>query len=412
MKKIYYISKREFTIRIQKKSFWIMTLLGPVIMSLLMIVPLWLSMDVSTAKNIVVTDQTTELYQELPQISKYNYLYNENFSIKTDSALKWFDAEAELRLENGKYKYVSTKVDVGLEQLLEKTIDAHLLAKKGGERYQLQTTYKVDKSQGRSIQEVLAYMMGISVYFFIFMYGIQVMKGVVEEKTNRIVEVMLCTVKPFDLMMGKILGISLVGFLQFMLWVISVFVLQNVVSSSLGLEQAASVDLNQLSAVADVEMISDVQSYLVVISEMNWAMILFGFGWFFLFGFLLFASLFTVIGSASDIDTDTQQFILPITVPLLGTIILAEQIVGNPFGTLAKVLSYIPFCSPIAMSLRLPFESYDSGFVWELLGSGLLLALTFVVAVWVASRIYRIGILTYGSKIGYKELIKWFFTKE
>lgn len=412
MGKIYHIARREFTIRVRKKSFWIMTFLGPVIMSLLMIVPVWLSMDVSTKQNIIITDSDEGIYSELPELSKYNYIYNDNFSIKTDSAFKWFDAVGELRSDFGDYRYISTKVDPYFEALLEKTIDAHLMVGKNQNHFFLDIIHQVDESQGSAVKELLAYAMGIGVYFFIFMYGIQVMKGVVEEKTNRIVEVMLCTVKPFEMMMGKILGISLVGFLQFILWGALLFLFQGMISNSLGIEQASGVDLNQLSNAADIEMINDVQIYLAAIESMNWPVILMGFIWFFLLGFLLFASLFAVIGSASDVDTDTQQFIFPITVPLLGTIIMAQQIVGDAFGTLAKTLSYIPFCSPIAMSMRLPFESQGANFVWELIFSGLILFVTFIGVVWVASRIYRIGILTYGSKVGYKDLIKWFFTKE
>lgn len=412
--KIYHIAKREFQIRVRKKSFWIMTFLGPIIMAALMIVPIWLTIDKSDSNIIVVSGFDDSLYQSLPKIDGLSYVQNNDVKASSDSILKWFNAEAELKIENEAIVFNTQVINSGNEQLLRSSIENYFLKKENQSSAfpVFNVKYLQDKSSGRAVQELMSYGMSIAVYFFIFMYGVQVMKGVVEEKTNRIIEVMLCTVKPFELMMGKIAGISVVGFLQFFLWIGLVLGFESIVSSTLNLDQLANVDLNSIDKAANLEVLQGAQMYLSILAEMNLPLILLSYLWFFLFGFLLYSALFAVIGSASDVDTDTQQFIFPITVPLFGTMLLAQKVVEAPHGFIAEFLSIFPFTSPLAMSMRLPFANSLDYFWLEVLFSSIVLFLFFVGVVWVASRIYRIGILSYGSKVGYSQLIKWFFEKE
>jgi ABC-2 type transport system permease protein len=410
--KIKYIAQREFSIRIKKKSFWILTFLSPLIMSLLMIVPLWLSTDHKSEKTVVFSGMTKEFTSKIPAIDGYSFIFNNTIQANPDSVLSFYKAESELRIENETLIYSTTDIDKKFEQLILTIFENNLLKKDiQTAPLKIKTNYLSSKTQGRFVQELMAYVMGISVYFFIFMYGIQIMKGVVEEKSNRIVEVMLCTVKPFELMMGKIAGISLVGFLQFLLWVGMTIGLKQLISSQLNLDIAQGIDLNAVSSQVNVALIQDTKAYLDVLNSLNLPLIFMGYVWFFLFGFLVYAAYFAAIGSASDIDTDTQQFILPITIPILGTIVLAPSIIAEPDGKLAHFLSWFPLTSPIAMPIRLPFGGESETFGLELIGSGLFLLFFFVFITWIASRIYRIGIMAYGTKTSYKQLIKWFFEK-
>ncbi len=412
--KIYYIAQREFRIRVQKKSFWIMTFVGPVIMACLMVVPLWFTLDKSDSNIMIVSNLAPELKETLPKIDGLTYVENNDLQAPADSVIKWLNADAELRFQNGEVILSSTKINAQNERLIFATLENTLLKMKSGqlELPKCKVRYLQDTSSGRAVQELMSYAMSIAVYFFIFMYGIQVMKGVVEEKNNRIIEVMLCTVKPFDLLMGKIMGISLVGLLQFVIWISLVLGLEALVSSILQIDQAVHVDLNALSSGMNLEVVQGAQAYLSVLKTMSLPLILVSYLWFFFFGFLLYAAYFAVVGSASDVDTDTQQFIFPITVPLFGTLLMSQKILSEPHDGLATCMSFFPLTSPLAMSMRLPFAGELPMFWLQVLVSSLVLFVAFVGFVWVAARIYRIGILSYGAKVGYGQLVKWFFEKE
>jgi ABC-2 type transport system permease protein len=231
----------------------------------------------------------------------------------------------------------------------------------------------------------------ILIYLCLFIYGAQVMRGVIEEKTNRIIEVIISSVKPFQLMMGKIIGVGLVGLTQFGAWIILSIVATKIVGHTI-----ASTPGGLMSA-------------LSVLQTIPFGKVLGCFIFYFLAGYLLYSALFAAVGSAVDSETETQQFMFPITLPLLFTYILSVSILFRaPDSPLAVWLSIIPFTSPVAMMLRLPFGVPT----WQLALSMLLLVLGFLFATYVAARIYRVGILMYGKKASYKELVKWFFYKE
>ena len=259
---------------------------------------------------------------------------------------------------------------------------------------------------------VIGMVGGLLVYFFTFLYGAQVMRGVIEEKTTRIVEVIISSVKPFQLMMGKIVGIAAVGFTQLMIWLLLAIVVISFSTLLLGVDsiQASSdnVMLEQ-GAAASMEQAEQLpqNEILKAISTINFPLIIGAFIFYFLFGYLMYAALFGAIGAAVDSETDTQQFMLPVTVPLIVSIAVSGIVITDPNGSIAMWLSFIPLTSPVIMMIRLPFI----GAGWQLLLSMFLLILGFIAATWLAAKIYRVGILMYGKKVSFKELGKWIFYK-
>jgi ABC-2 type transport system permease protein len=244
------------------------------------------------------------------------------------------------------------------------------------------------------------------IYMFIVIYGAQVMSGVVQEKTSRIVEVIISSVKPFELMMGKIIGIAMVGLTQFFLWVLLTVVISTVAGSFIGgkvdvdaLQQANSMGMQATPAASP----SQVQELVAMLNGFDFAQIVVLFVLYFLGGYLLYASLFAAVGSAVDSETDTQQFSLPLTLPIIFAIYAAIYSAQNPDGPLALWCSMIPFTSPIVMMVRLPFGVP----AWQIVLSLLILVMSFIGTTWMAGKIYRTGILMYGKKVTWKEMWKW-----
>jgi ABC-2 type transport system permease protein len=266
-----------------------------------------------------------------------------------------------------------------------------------------------DSSSGAAM--AVGFAAAILIYMSLFIYGIQVMRGIIEEKTSRIVEVVISSVKPFQLMMGKIVGIGLVGLTQFLLWITLSIGLMTVASQVMfkgKMDQIKSeVPMNKQAAAVSTD--GPGMDIIKAVQTVDWTYILPIFIIFFLGGYMLYSALFAAVGSAVESDTETQQFMLPITLPLLFTYIMSFSfIVNNPDSSLSFWLSIIPFTSPIAMMVRLPFGVPN----WELALSIILLIAGFIFTTWVASRIYRVGILMYGKKVSFAELGKWFMYKE
>src|ERR1035437_6988260 len=255
---------------------------------------------------------------------------------------------------------------------------------------------------------------GILIYLFIFLYGVQVMRGVIEEKTSRIVEVIISSVKPFQLMMGKIVGIAMVGLTQFVLWVTLTTILYGIGQATFlkdfsdiknsALQQNVIPSMpNQVKIQQQNINYSEAGEMIRGLQNINFVQILFAFLFYFLGGYLLYSALFAAVGSAVDSESDTQQFMMPITIPLVISFVAAQFIMQNPEGPLAFWLSIIPFTSPVVMMVRLPFGVP----LWEFALSMALLVITFIFMTWLAGKIYRTGILMYGKKVSYKELWKW-----
>ena len=256
------------------------------------------------------------------------------------------------------------------------------------------------------------------IYFSLFLYGAQVMRGVIEEKVSRIIEVIISSVKPFQLMLGKIIGVGLVGLTQFILWIALTLTLSTVAGTYMAknlkakTEQAAQMTGASSQDVAKVTGHADnpMGAVMEEIEGIPIAYTVSCFLFYFLFGYLIYSALFAAVGSAVDSETETQQFMIPITLPLIFTFMLSQStIVNNPDSPLAVWLSLIPFTSPIAMMIRIPFGGVTG---LQLAASMILLVLGFLFTTWVAGRIYRVGILMYGKKASYKELVKWFTYKD
>lgn len=264
------------------------------------------------------------------------------------------------------------------------------------ESFEGEETTKLDSG----VKVIFGLILGMLLYMFVFIYGSMILRSVLEEKTSRIVEIIISSVKPNQLMMGKIIGTSLVAFTQILIWTILVFVISTLASSVLGVSTSElnSVDLN------DPQVNSLLQSSLTAIFNLPLLNILIAFVFFFISGLFLYGSLFAAVGAAVDSETDANQFMLPLSMPLIiglyaGILTVSE----DPSGTIPTIFSHIPFTSPIVMMMRIPYGVP----IYEQLISLSILVATFFAIVWFAAKIYRVGILMYGQKPSYKDLFKW-----
>jgi ABC-2 type transport system permease protein len=255
---------------------------------------------------------------------------------------------------------------------------------------------------------------GVLIYFFVFMYGAQVLRSVIEEKNSRIVELIISSVKPVQLMLGKIIGVALVGLTQFLLWVVLTFAIvsagKSIIFPEQTLEEIISTGQYEKggtsSQIGDQPVMADqgnVRDMLESLGLVNYGLIIGAFLFFFLLGYLLYSSLFAAIGAAVDNDTDTQQFMLPLTIPLIISFVMIQVIINNPDGAISFWFSIIPLTSPVVMMVRIPYgvPVYEAA-----LAAGLLLV-SVVLSIWLAAKIYRTGILMYGKKVSYREIWKW-----
>jgi ABC-2 type transport system permease protein len=253
------------------------------------------------------------------------------------------------------------------------------------------------------IKVAIGGLFGYLIMMFIIIYGNFVMRSVIEEKTNRIIEIVISSVKPFQLMMGKIIGTSLAGILQFLIWAIVGGVLFFMASSYFGMEAGGSAG-QVAEAAKQAEHLNSFQSYLLEIQNLPIATLIICFVIYFIGGYFLYSSFYAAIGAAVDSETDSQQFLLPIIMPLmLGVYIGFFTVINDPHGTVATVFSIIPLTSPIVMLMRIPFGVP----AWQLILSIILLFATFMLVVWAAAKIYRVGVLMHGKKPTWKELVKW-----
>ena len=445
MNKLFLIIQREYFSRVKKKSFIVMTLLGPLLIAGLMIVPIWLAMRDQTDHTILVLDHSGLFIDKLPDSPQIKFQYSSESIQSARSRLKEgsFDVIMEIdvnsinapkatpvlyfekhpglnaevyianKIENilFDYRLQGDSIDVSRIRNARRPVEIKTITIKDGKFEKTNT----DLNMG------VGFVCAIAIYFMIFLYGSQVMRGVIEEKTSRIVEVIVSSVKPFQLMLGKIIGVAFVGITQFILWIVFTVIIQFMVTNILFKDQIADTlkRNSQMERVmkddlsANVDQLEKVQSPNKVIelinnaSNLNFTSILSCFAFYFLFGYLLYAALFAAVGSAVDSEADTQQFILPVTIPLIGSFIIAQSIVTDPYSSMAQFFSIFPLTSPIVMMVRLPFGVP----AWELALSMVFLVLGFLFFTWLAGKIYRTGILMYGKKTTWKELGKWLFYK-
>ncbi len=434
MNKIILILKREYLTRVKKKSFIIMTFLGPLLMAALMIVPVVLAtMQNIGEKKIAVLDETNWFIGKFEQDEnmQFHYVFDAVDSLKKQVLQGQYDllvyiprpelnipvnaeiySDRQIPLNVSSYIKNTMRKEVETKKLLASGIDPDVI--KSAKATINLVTIRLDEDGGETksfteINVALGLFGSILIYFFIFIFGSQVMRGIIEEKTSRIVEVIISSVKPFELMMGKITGIALVGLTQFLLWVVLTGSIYGVFMLIYGVAEGPQVLTTESAMTSSAEsMLPDMNNealteIIEVVDAINFPVIIGSFIFYFLGGYLLYAALFAAIGSAVDNEADTQQFMLPVSIPLILGLVVSNFIVNNPEGSLAFWLSIIPFTSPVVMMVRIPFGvAYG-----ELALSMALLIAGFLFTTWIAAKIYRTGILMYGKKPGYKELWKW-----
>lgn len=433
MNKIGLIIRREYLTRVRKRSFLIMTFLGPILMAAIYIIPIMLALNSNNENmRIAVVDEShwfENRFQDnkehtfviLPgqPIDSVKNLVKENIF---DMAL--YVPPTQLNIPSNAIVYsirqVPMEVETYISRVMQKEIEDQKLMANGVDP-EIVSAVKTDvnlsimrmdekgneKETFTKVQFTLGIALAMLVYMFIIFFGGQVMQGVAEEKTNRIIEVIVSSVKPFQLMMGKIIGVSLVALTQFVLWIVLTGALYLGFSAFMGLSNpemlsSGTVMAQQISN-ENVMNNESVQSILQIVHSIDFGTIIATFLIFFILGYLLYATLYAAIGSLVDNNTDAQQFTLPVTVPLIVAIISSFYIVNNPDSSLSIWLSMIPFTSPISMMVRIPFGVP----IWQIVLSIVLLAGTFVLMTWIAAKIYRTGILMYGKKLSYKEIFKW-----
>ncbi|RKE03685.1 ABC transporter permease [Marinifilum flexuosum] len=441
MNKIFIIIQREYLSRVKKRSFLILTFLTPLLIAGIYAFMIWMMLKDDTEKRTIAVLNESELVEPVKssEFTTYNYLQNASFEeVKSSMEKKGYYAILVIpknilqtktaELFSHKQVTIEVKSNVGrqIRQHIEKLKRSKIIAeanmpdleeKLAATRTPISMRTIKFGEGGEIKQSSTEIAMGIGfaasfiIYMFIFMYGVQVMRGVIEEKSNRIVEVIISSVKPFQLMMGKIVGVAMVGLTQFIMWVVLTGIIITVGSALVlpgvdmeALQQAKSVaELPAGAASLDAGQLKMAQDILGTFDLAYVAGIVGAFIFFFLGGYLLYSALFAAVGSAVDNETETQQFMLPITIPLILALYIGFAVAKNPESSLAFWGSIIPFTSPIVMLVRIPFGVP----IWELLLSMTLLIGTFLLITWIAAKIYRTGILMYGKKVSYKEIWKW-----
>ncbi len=455
MSKITLIIKREYLTRIRKKSFIIMSVLGPFIFAAYIIIPMYFAtLEDKEEKTVVVIDDSklfTEYGPEGPSfvIPGTDFL---KFQVVEGVPVETFKLGFE---ESGYYAVLfipsnilasevsqiyssnQTSVEVSgfIKRSMENEIEHLKLAShdiEGIEKIiaEVETSISVNNikwtKDGETQQSNTGVIMGVGylggmlIFFFVFFFGSQVMRGVIEEKVSRIIEVIVSSVKPFQLMMGKIIGVGLIGLTQFVFWLFFSALLITGLKAAFfpelnqtPTEQVVATDLfdqdNEPSASekipegidqGDLDMVQEIFASL---KSINGGVMIGAFLFYFIFGYLLYAAMFAVIGSMADNETDTQQMILPVILPLILGLYVMINAINNPDGALPFWFSLIPFTSPVVMMVRIPFGVPW----WQIALSGSLLVGTFLGMTWVAGKVYRTGILMYGKKSSYKEVWKW-----
>jgi ABC-2 type transport system permease protein len=447
MNKISIIIKREYMTRVRKKSFIIMTILAPVLMASIIIVPTLVMVNQEQDyKKIAVLEDNSDLFKgaikntknlefvyldnvkvddlknSFEQAGYYGILYISPEIVNTPNAVQLI-SKKQPPIDNLQYIESSLEKEIERQKLMTYNIkNLDEIMKNVETKVSIQTQKIGDsgeiKSTSTGIAMALAYIGGFLMYMLVFMFGSQVMRGVIEEKTSRVVEVIVSSVKPVQLMMGKIVGIALVGLTQFMIWVFLTIAIVGVLKSTV----LKKTDMTEMTQNVSKSLMTEGQQTAVATrsaeinpglaefsklfdSAMNqpWGLIIVSFIFYFITGYLLYASIFAAIGSAVDNETETQQFMLPVTIPIILALMVAMGTMQNPESSLSFWCSMIPLTSPIVMVARIPFGVP----YWQLAVSMFLMVITFIAFVWMAAKVYRTGILMYGKKTSWKEMWKW-----
>ena len=431
MNKIWLIIKREYLTRVRNKTFLLTTFLLPMAFMLFIFGSAFFAQSSKDDLRKIAVINAPGLFRFNLKSDTAHLVYDFNNKIDSSNfSNNGYDAVLNLNNDSFTRKFIiHSKKQLGIdaqnsiEKSLDKALENDQLQKKGIRKEILDSitkqtngVFSIDnrltsvagKSQGVNAQlnYAVGFGSGILIYITMFIFGAMVMKGVMEEKTNRIAEVMISSVKPFQLMMGKILGIAAVGLTQFVLWILLIFILLTAVGIFIPhqiLEHGINTNMSGNNA-----MVMKLMDLKQVASNINWLQIISCFIFYFLGGYLFYASLFAAIGSVINEDPqEAQSLMLPITMPIIFAFIIMSSNLNTPDSNIMVWASMVPFTSPIVMMARIP-----SGVPWQqLLLSMLLLIGGFLFTTWLAAKIYRTGILMYGKKATWKEMFKWAFRK-
>ena len=437
MNNLSIILKREYLTRVKKRSFIILTLLGPLFFATLMIAPSLLMINsdkMESKKAIAVLDETAWFKGkfETTDVNTFVY-YDDNEDIDSLKKLVFdgiYDAVlyvpmTSLNVPVNAKLYSNKQIPMTLNNYIKNTMKQEVEHKKllaSGIDPEIVKSVKTniniatirmdseteEKTSYAEIELIIGFFLAIIIYLVIFVFSSQVMRGVIEEKTNRIIEVIISSVKPFELMMGKILGIALVVLTQITIWIILTtaiyFIANGIILGPEILSPSGTVMTEQISQISETSNVQTVMLEAVnMVNSINFKAILIGFLFYFVFGYLLYAALFASIGAMVDNETDSQQFVTIVSLPLMIAFISTTTLMNNPDSSLGLWLSMIPFTSPVTMMIRIPFGVP----YWQVGLSLLILIITFVAITWFAAKIYRTGILMYGKKPSWKEIWKW-----
>lgn len=438
MNKIWLIIQREYVTRVRKRLFLITTLLAPVGIALMTTLPILFSNMDSGIKNIYVCDESANgvVFKNLKSTESLHFQdsplpYDELKKQLNDSSFNsilhvpsTFSKTNPAGVEFYTLSQPGLSLESDISQMLSDIFRTEELKKMNlteGQIDSLDTNISISTviSNGSSLKESntavaagLGYVMGFLIYIVLLIYGTQVMRGVMEEKMNRIVEVMISSVKPFQLMLGKIIGIALVGLTQFAIWILLSIIIFQGLSAFVGekinpetIQQTQT--MNQFSNPEAQQQFASLAGQLNDISNLPIALILITFPIFFFGGYMLYSSLFAAIGSAAGEEGD-QSLTFIVTIPIIISIMLMFTVLNDPNSQMAVIASLIPFTAPVVMSARIPFDPP----LWQVLLSILFLILGFLGTTWFAGKIYRIGILRYGKKASLKEMMKWLRYKD
>ncbi len=424
--KIALIISREYLTRVRKKSFLILTILLPVLLAAVIVLPvlLLMSSEENRKSNVLVVDDTTVFLNAFQNTDNTTYSYRsgniealkeEAFSQeKYDCVFHILDVSQGLKANLFYHNSLPPGLQSSLESQMNEVFFNRILQdslhidpaqfEKMQELTRANVTNVLVDDKGKEhenaseMNEVMGMICGFLIYFVIIVFASQVLRGVLEEKSNRIVEVLVSSVKPGELLVGKIVGIGLVGITQFLIWVALTFALIFVIQV-VGPDLSGSAQPADVAAPTTASLFQQINNYFPI----SFTQIILCFFFFFVFGYLIYATLYAATGSVVDSESDSQQYTLPVTLPLLLSIIMVPYMSVSPGSSLSFWLSMIPLTSPIAMMVRLPVGVP----LWQLLLSMAICVLFLLLCIRVAAKMYRTGILMYGKKSSWKEIIRW-----
>jgi ABC-2 type transport system permease protein len=428
MKILTLIIRREFMAKVRNKSFIVMTFLSPLLFVGIATFVAYLSSMKADVKDIALYDQTGMFVSTFKSDDEYRFtnVSGQDLQLVRDSVKSGFyqgmlfipQTESINELKD-RVRYISNDspnlMFLGsIERAISDKLTTQNYIASGLDTLKIkdaeaQVNIALEKSSGEEsvkglneIKIAIGSVFGYLIMMFIIIYGNMVMRSVIEEKTNRIIEIIISSVKPFQLMMGKIIGTSLAGVLQFLIWAVLGIIIMLIASASFGVSATNSSTSEAMQMVQQESGL--IQLYLKELWALPIATILISFVVYFIGGYFLYSSFYAAIGAAVDNETDSQQFLLPIIMPLILAVYIGFfTVINDPHGSVATAFSFIPLTSPIVMLMRIPFGVP----MWQLLLSIAILFGTFFLVVWVAAKIYRVGILMYGKKPTYKEMIRW-----